>query len=117
LGIDLTELQKKPQQMQPGNGAVNQRQLIEDLLGTILPAFERDLKDAQKNPPDDMPGPPVSRSGFPITVAIMRGMQKYIGYPHPRPFDLRHPQCNRAAFKDDSARAAAMRENEALVGP
>src|SRR5207244_6562436 len=57
LGIDLTELQRKLQQLEPGNSPKNQQQLIEDLLGTTLPTFERDLKQAQKSPADDLPRP------------------------------------------------------------
>jgi len=117
LAIDLTELQKKLQQMQPGNSTVNQKQLIEDLLGTILPAFERDLKDAQENPADDMPSPPVSAQVSPITVAVLRGMQKYTDIRVPALAIYAIPHATGQPFKDDSARATADARDEALVDP
>ncbi|MCU1324942.1 MAG: putative hydrolase or acyltransferase of alpha/beta superfamily, partial [Bryobacterales bacterium] len=69
LGIDLIELQRKLRQMEPGNSAVNRRQLIEDLLGTTLPAFERALKEAQKSAADGVAGPAAAEAVSPITLA------------------------------------------------
>jgi non-heme chloroperoxidase len=49
LGIDLVDLQKKLEQLQPGKNPPNRRELIEELLATTLPGFERDLREMQKN--------------------------------------------------------------------
>src|SRR6516162_11507511 len=49
LGIDLIDLRKKLEQLQPGKGPQDPRHLIEELLATTLPGFERDLKEMQKN--------------------------------------------------------------------
>ncbi len=117
LGIDLTELQKKLQLMEPGNNAANRKAIIGDLLGTTLPAFERDLKEAQKNLTDDAPGSPATAQVAPITRAIMRGMQKYTDIRVPVLAIYAIPHTTGQPFRDDSSRAAADAQDEALVGP
>ena len=116
LGIDLTELQTKLHQLEPGNSPKNQQQLIEDLLGTTLPAFERDLKQAQKSAADDLSRPTATAQVAPITLAIMRGMQKYTDIRVPVLAIYAMPHATGQPFKDDSARAAADAQDEALVG-
>lgn len=49
LNIDLIELLKKLEQLQPGEGPRDQRPLIQDLLETSLPAFEKELRETQKD--------------------------------------------------------------------
>jgi non-heme chloroperoxidase len=49
LNIDLVELQKKLEQLQPGKGQQDRKQLIQELLQTTLPGFERDLREMQKD--------------------------------------------------------------------
>jgi pimeloyl-ACP methyl ester carboxylesterase len=77
LGIDLVDLRKKLEQLQPGKGPQDPRHLIEELLATTLPGFERDLKEMQKNLPETPPAQPTPAQVPPITQAIMVGMQKY----------------------------------------
>ena len=48
LLIDAVELQKKLDQLLPGNGPRDMRQLVDDLLHTTLPQFEEDLQQRQK---------------------------------------------------------------------
>jgi len=117
LGIDLIDLQKKLEQIEPGNNSVNQRRLIDYLLVTTLPAFERDLKGAQKNPTDGAPGPTAATQPSPITVAIMKGMQKYTEIQVPALAIYAVPHTTGLPIKDDSERAAADARDEALVNP
>ena len=80
LGIELMELKKKLEQLEqlePSKNPVNKRQLIDELLATNLPAFERALKEEQKTLPDDMLAQSAPAQVPPITVAITRGMKKY----------------------------------------
>jgi hypothetical protein len=74
LGIDLNDLRKKLEQLQPGKGLQDPRRLIEELLAATLPAFERDLKEMQNNWTDASPSLPALP---PISQAILAGMQKY----------------------------------------
>lgn len=75
LVIDLLDLEKKLDQLKPWNGAGNPRKIIEELLATTLPAFERELKEMQKNTPADSPGN--QQPLPPVIQAIMAGVQKY----------------------------------------
>ena len=115
LGIDLADLQKKLAQLQPGNGPQNPRQLIEELLSTTLPGFERDLKEMQKNLPEA--GPAQSAPVPAITQAIMTGMQKYTDIRVSVLAIYAVPHSTGQPFKDDAERAAADARDEAIVGP
>ena len=58
--IDLQELQKKLGQLQSADDLTEEKPLIEELLHTILPGFERELeslrqKVSQRHPPDPSP--------------------------------------------------------------
>jgi non-heme chloroperoxidase len=62
--IDLQDLRKKLDQMAPGANfgpemPTDPRPLIQELLGKSLPAFEKDLREVQKNAAS-MPPPPAS---------------------------------------------------------
>src|SRR6266550_862939 len=48
LNIDLIELQKKLEQLQPGKVVADRRALVGELLETTLPEFEKDLRELQK---------------------------------------------------------------------
>ncbi len=48
LSLDLIALREELQQLQSGKGGVDPRPLIQDLLDTSLPRFERDLKDTKE---------------------------------------------------------------------
>ncbi len=115
LGIDLAELEKKLEQLQPGKGPRDPRRLIEELLATVLPGFERDLKEMQKNLPDAPSAQPPAQIP-PITQAIMKGMQKYTDIRVPVLAIYAVPHTTGQPFKDDAARAAADARDEATTG-
>jgi non-heme chloroperoxidase len=79
LSLDLTDLQKKLEQLTPGKGPQDPTPLIKELLESILPGFETDLREIQKDR-EAMPPPPAAQSGpqppF-AAVAILAGQQKY----------------------------------------
>ena len=116
LGIDLTDLQKKLEQLQPGKGPQDPRHLIEELLATTLPGFERDLKEMQKNLPSASSAQPAPAEVPPITQAIMTGMQKYTDIRVPVLSIFAVPHATGQPFKDDAARAAADAHDEAATG-
>jgi pimeloyl-ACP methyl ester carboxylesterase len=116
LGIDLTDLQKKLEQLQPGNGPQDPRHLIEELLATTLPEFERDLKVRLKESPDAGSAQPTAARLPPIYRAIMTGMQKYTDIPVPVLAIYAVPHTTGQPFKDDAARAAAEAKDEATTG-
>ena len=115
LGIDLIDLRKKLEQLQPGKGPQDPRQLIEELLGAILPVFERDLKEMQKNLADAPPALPTPALP-PITQAIMAGMQKYTDIPVPALAVYAVPHASGQPYQDDAARRAAEARDEATTG-
>jgi non-heme chloroperoxidase len=77
--IDSFDLQKKLQQLQPGKGVKDQKRLVEELLKTDLPRFQRDLQERQK----DLEAMPTallaaqSTSMSAVSQAIMAGEQTY----------------------------------------
>lgn len=120
LNIDLVELQKKLEQLQPGKGPQDPKPLIQELLETILPGFERDLREMQK----DLQARPAAllaaQASVPVPAAaqaIMAGVQKYTNIPVPilaiyaLPHDL-----GPAIGNDPSARAAFEARDEASTG-
>ena len=58
--IDLIELQKKLEQLQPGKEPADRTALVHDLLETTLPGFEKDLRELQKNLETAPPAPGAS---------------------------------------------------------
>jgi non-heme chloroperoxidase len=116
LGIDLTDLQKKLEQLQPGKNPANPRQLIEELLATTLPGFERDLREMQKNLAEASLAQQLPAQVPPITQAIMRGMQKYTDVRVPVLAIFAVPHATGQPFKDDAERAAADARDEATTG-
>jgi len=50
--VDLPELQKKLLQLRSTNRLTDQKPLIQELMQTILPRFEKDLKNQQELPPE-----------------------------------------------------------------
>ena len=113
LGIDLIDLRKKLDQLQPGEGPQDPRQLIEELLATTLPGFERDLKETMKNLPE---APPAQPALPPITKAILSGLQKYTDIRVPALAIYAVPHATGQPYKDDAARAAAEARDEATTG-
>ena len=115
LGIDLIDLQKKLEQLQPGRGPQDPRHLIEELLAAILPGFERDLKETQKKVTEAPPGLPTPALP-PISQAIMAGMQKYTDIRVPVLAIYAAPHATGQPFKDDAARVAPEARDEATTG-
>jgi non-heme chloroperoxidase len=81
LMLDLSELQKKLQQLQPGNQPQEPKQLVKDLLETSLPQFEKDLQKLQRDLETAPPPPPAPASAGHSdptpSQAILAGLQKY----------------------------------------
>jgi pimeloyl-ACP methyl ester carboxylesterase len=116
LGIDLADLQKKLEQLQPGKRPEDPRHLIDELLATTLPGFERDLKEMQKNLPPAPSAQPAPAQVPPITQAIMTGMLKYTDIRVPVLAIFAVPHATGQPFKDEAARAAADAHDEATTG-
>ena len=102
--------------MQPGKNPPNRRQLIEELLATTLPGFERDLREAQKNLAEAPAAQQPTAQTPPITQAIMAGMQKYTHIDVPALAIFAVPHATGQPFKDDAERAAADARDEATTG-
>ena len=115
LGIDLNDLQRKLEQLQPGKGPQDPRQLIEELLATTLPGFERDLKDRQRNLTETPPAQPTPALP-PIQQAILAGTQKYTDIRVPALAIYAVPHATGQPYKDDAARVAAEARDEANTG-
>jgi pimeloyl-ACP methyl ester carboxylesterase len=115
LGIDLIDLRKKLEQLQPGKDAQDPRHLIEELLAATLPGFERDLKEMHKNLTE---APPALRTPAlpPISQAIMAGMQKYTDIRVPALGIYAVPHATGQPYKDDAERVAAEARDEANTG-
>jgi non-heme chloroperoxidase len=120
LTIDVIELQKKLQQLQPGNQPRDPKPLVQELLETSLPGLEKDLREFQKNlqdqPPPTGPAPP-QPAGPTAGSAIIAGQQKYtdIKVPILAIFAVPHdpgPQIS----NDPKARAAFEARDEASTG-
>jgi hypothetical protein len=119
LNIDLVDLQKKLEQLHPGKGPQDPKQLIQELLETSLPGFERDLRELQKDLQSRPPALAAAQTApVPaITQAIMAGMQKYTNIPVPAlaifavPHDL-----GPLGGKDPGTRAANEAHDEATTG-
>ena len=83
--IDLVELQKKLEKLQPGKGERDPKTLVHEMLESTLPGFERDLQQRQKElqvmPPALLAQ---ASSAMPETAqAIQTGEQKYTKIPVP----------------------------------
>lgn len=115
LGIDLIDLLKKLEQLQPGRGPQDPRHLIEELLAATLPGFERDLKEMQKNLTEAPPALPTPALP-PISQAIMAGMQKYTDIRVPALAIYAVPHATGQPYKDDAARVTAEARDEANTG-
>jgi pimeloyl-ACP methyl ester carboxylesterase len=115
LGIDLIDLRKKLEQLQPGKGSQDPRHLIEELLAATLPGFERDLKEMLRNLTDAPPALPTPAVP-PISQAIMAGVQKYTDIRVPALAIYAVPHATGQPYKDDAARVAAEARDEANTG-
>ncbi len=116
LGIDLADLQRKLEQLEPGKSTADSRELIDELLGTTLPGFERDLQKLKKTLAEVPLAQRPADQAPPITQAIMRGMQKYTDIHVPVLAIFAVPHATGTPFKDDADRAAADTRDEATTG-
>jgi non-heme chloroperoxidase len=118
LNIDLIELQKKLEQLQPGKEPADRTALVHDLLETTLPGFEKDLRELQKNLETAPPAPGASARKLPAAAqAILAGMQKYTDIRVPILAIYALPHDVGPQFKDDPAgRAAAEAKDIASTG-
>jgi pimeloyl-ACP methyl ester carboxylesterase len=121
LNLDLIEFQKKLEQLQPGKGPVDQGPLIQELLETSIPRFERELRETQKNlqaMPPAMLAAQESVHMSPASQAIIAGQQKYTSIlvpilaiyavPHDLGSEIGNDAAARATFEAyDEARTGA----------
>src|SRR5437016_5972549 len=76
LIIDSLELGRKLEQLIPGMGPQDQKQLVEELLQTSLPQLEKDLQEEQKKL-QAMPAQQQQPGGFSIPAqAVLAGQQR-----------------------------------------
>jgi non-heme chloroperoxidase len=119
LLIDAVDLQRKLAQLLPGSGTRDMRQLVDELLHTTVPQFEKDLQETQKQLAATPPPPTLSGRNVGPTPAqaIMAGQQKYTNIKGPvlAIYAVPHDR-GRAAEQDEAARAAADAEDIARVG-
>ena len=109
LFIDSVELQKKLEQLIPGRGTPDLKPLVQELLQTILPQFEKDLQEMQKDL-QAMPVPPMPpQSGGPTPAqAIIAGERKFTDIRAPALAIFAIPHASGPAGNNDPvARAAA----------
>jgi non-heme chloroperoxidase len=106
LWIDSIDLQRKLEQLrwQP-----NSKQLIEELLGTALPQFEKDLREKLKDL-QAMPTPPAIADTppkpTPVTL-IQAGLQKYTSIKVPALAIFAFPNEVPLTVQNEASRAAA----------
>src|SRR5262249_871706 len=114
FGIDLLDLQRKLVQLQPGANPRNPQQLVDELLATTLPSFERHLRDMQRDGTSSIHQSSTQMTS--ITQAIMMGMRKYTNIPVSVLAIFAVPHAAVQPFKDDKERAAADARDEATSG-
>ena len=108
LILDSLELRKKLAQLIPGVGPQEQEQLVQELLQTSLPQFEKDLQEQQKAL-QAMPAQPQQAGGLSIAgQAVLAGQQKYTDIRVPILALFVVPHDLGPFFKDDPAARAAM---------
>ena len=105
LRIDRLELEQKVRKLQPEMGTEELKKLVGELLQTDLPAFERSLRELQKDLAV-MPHQEPQRPGTPIRQAVMAGVRKYTDIRPPVLAIFALPQQISGSFPDEAARAA-----------
>ncbi|HYL65320.1 MAG TPA: alpha/beta hydrolase [Candidatus Methylomirabilis sp.] len=117
LVLDSLELRKRLEQLIPGAGSQDQKQLVQELLRTSLPQIERDLREQQRAL-QSMPTLP-QPGGLSSTTdqAIFEGEQKYtdirvpilaiFAVPHHFPIFQNDPSARAAAEALDAAYSGA----------
>jgi non-heme chloroperoxidase len=105
LRIDRLELEQKLKKLQPEIGTEELKKLVGDLLQTDLPAFERSLRELQKDLAV-MPQRGPQRPQTPIRQAIYAGVRKYTDIRLPVLAIFALPQGMSESSPDEAARAA-----------
>jgi non-heme chloroperoxidase len=113
--IDLKDLERKLEQLEPGKGPRDPKQLVQDLLETSFPAFEKQLRQMQKNiagaaSPPPSAGPP-PRPLFAV-AAINSGEQKYTGIRVPLLAIFALPHSTSPAVRNDPKKLAEYEARE-----
>jgi len=116
LNIDSIELRKKLAQLVPGTGSLDQKVLMQELLQTTLPQFEKDLQEQLKTL-QVMPAQSMPAQIPPAILAVMSGEQKYtdVHVPVLAIFAIPH-DLGLASQNDPVARAAAEASDLARTG-
>jgi hypothetical protein len=119
LNVDLVDLQKKLEQLKLAKGPQDPNALIQQLLETTLPGFEKSLRERQK----DLQAMPATMLAAQTSVtmpaaaeAIMAGMQKYSNIPVPILAIYAVPHDLPAIGNDPAARAAFEARDEVSTG-
>ena len=108
LILDSLDVGRKLEQLIPGMGPQDQKQLVEELLQTSLPQLERDLQEEQKTL-QAKPAQQQRAGGFSTSAqAVLAGQQKYTDIRVPILAIFVVPHDLGALFKDDPAARAAM---------
>src|SRR5437016_14120004 len=93
----------RSEQLIPGMGPQDQKQLVEELLQTSLPQLEKDLQEEQKKL-QAMPAQQQQPGGFSIPAqAVLAGQQKYTDIRVPILAIFAVPHDLGQLFKDDPA--------------
>jgi non-heme chloroperoxidase len=114
LDIEVNEVRRRLEQLEPDKRTGNPKPLIDELLQTSLPELERTLRQIQERFKDAAAQPPASTKERPpippIIAAMNRGSQRYT--------DIRAPVLAIYAFEEVNGpdgspdRAAAERRNQ-----
>jgi non-heme chloroperoxidase len=115
MNVDLAELQRKLAQLQPGNSVPDARPVIQELLDTLLPAFEKDLRDTAKalqSAPPSLATAQAPAAMSKPTQEIMAGEQRYTKIPVPILAIYAVPHNFGSFLRDDPAARAAMEASD-----
>jgi len=115
FNLDLKDLQKKLGQLEPGKMPQDPKQLIQDLLETSLPKFEKQLRVIQKiiaaaPPPPPSAGPPPRP--LLAATAIIAGAQKYTEIRAPILAIFALPHSTSPAIRNDPKKLAEYEATE-----
>ncbi len=121
LMVDLPDLEKKLEQLEPGKTPQDPAPLVQELLETTLPAIEKDLremqKELQKAPQSSAPSQPQPAMPAP-SQAITAGIEKYteIHVPILAIYAVPHAPFDPVTAKDPAKLAAFEASDEASTG-
>ena len=114
LLIDALALRKKLDQLVPGAGPDDQRDLVRDLLQTSLPQFEKDLREQQKAL-ESMPARSEPLEKLPLEEqAILSGQQEFTDIRVSVLAIFAHPHSMQDRFPNDAAARSAAEAKDLL---